>query len=113
MGDLSTHFDRSEFSCKCLCGFDTVDHKLILILEDIRDHFKKPVTINSACRCVAHNATVKGAKKSQHVKGRAADIVVKDVSPREVAEYISNWKGGLKAYNTFTHIDSRDDRARW
>jgi len=113
MGDLSKHFNRSEFACKCGCGFDTVDYELLLVVEDVRTHFNKPITINSGCRCVKHNASVGGTERSQHVKGKAADIVVKGVEPKEVADYIGDWTGGLKAYDTFTHVDSRNSRARW
>ena len=31
MGDLSEHFDRREFTCRCGCGADQVDPQLALI----------------------------------------------------------------------------------
>ena len=76
MGDLSEHFSREEMACKCGCGLDTVDAELLSLLEKIRAHFDRPITINSGCRCEAHNRAVGGSKNSQHLIGRAADIVV-------------------------------------
>ncbi len=116
MGDISKHFNRSEFACKCGCGFSTVDVKLLEILETVRTYFGKPVTINSACRCEEHNAKVGGAKGSKHKLGIAADIVVKDTSPDEVYSFLQGYlegTGGLGKYNTFTHVDSRTTPARW
>jgi uncharacterized protein YcbK (DUF882 family) len=117
MGDISKNFNRLEFLCGCKkCGFATVDVELIGLLEEIRANFGSPVTINSACRCDQHNNKVDGSSKSKHKLGIAADIVVKDVKPFTVAGYIDcNYgdKYGLGRYNTFTHIDVRQTKARW
>lgn len=115
MGDLSEHFDRSEFACQCGCGQDTVDAELLAVLEEIRGMFG-PVTINSGNRCIAHNRAVGGGEKSQHLTGRAADIVVKDTTPAHVQDYIAlSWpmQYGLGRYDDFTHIDTRTHKARW
>jgi uncharacterized protein YcbK (DUF882 family) len=110
----STHFQRSEFACKCGCNFDTVDYELLRCLEYIREHFDKPVIINSACRCPTHNANVGGGQKSQHLLGRAADIVVQDTDPQEVYTLADQMEvGGLGEYDSFTHIDTRVFYARW
>lgn len=116
MGDLSEHFNRDEFECKCTqCGFDTVDVGLINLLEAVRNHFGKPVIISSGCRCEAHNKAEGGSLKSQHLLGRAADIVVADTSPDAVATFLEVFGAqGIGRYNSFTHVDSRSGRtARW
>jgi uncharacterized protein YcbK (DUF882 family) len=118
MGDLSTNFSRSEFACKCNCGFDTVDIELIKVLEKIRTHFARPIQINSGCRCKRHNeAEGSTSKKSQHLYGRAADIFIMTVPPEKIAAYVdSKWPGrfGLGVYSSWVHIDSRTDGpARW
>jgi len=113
---LSPHFKRSEFSCKCGCGFSLPDAELLSVLEGVRQHFGKPVNINSAYRCPAHNQAVGGAPNSAHVQGIAADIDVKDVSPADVQQYVLNKyqdRYGIGTYNTFTHIDVRAAKARW
>jgi len=116
MGDISPFFDRSEFACRCGCGFDTVDAVTLKVLEHIRTHFDSPITVTSGCRCESYNKKVGGKKNSQHLKGRAADIQVKGHSPiavSEYAEYLMPNTGGVGRYNTFTHIDTRTGKARW
>lgn len=125
MGDVSKYFDRDEFSCKCGCGFATVDIELLSVLDDLREHFRKPVSLNSACRCYRHNEKVQkandknyvaGSSKSKHMNGIAADVVVSGVSPDNVAKYLEGKypnKYGIGKYKTFTHIDVRSLKARW
>jgi uncharacterized protein YcbK (DUF882 family) len=110
----SKYFKRSEFACKCGCGFDTVDYELVKMLEYIREHFDRKLRINSCCRCTSHNLAVGGRSGSQHLRGRAADIVVDGIVPTLVAELAEQMEvGGLGEYNTFTHIDTRAGKARW
>ena len=77
---LSPHFCVREFRCKDGSDPVFIDTALAELLERIREHFGKPVTITSAYRTPAHNAKAGGAKFSQHLYGRAADIRVQDVS---------------------------------
>lgn len=111
---MNRFFQRSEFACKCGCGYDTVDAELLKRLTIIRQRFG-PVTISSGCRCVTHNEREGGSPKSQHLLGRAADIKVIGVSPREIYEFYDESfpTGGAHAYETFTHVDTRNHRARW
>jgi len=110
---LSAHFDRSEFACACGCGFDTVDTELLDALEALRAHFERPVRITSGARCAKYNAEVGGSPNSQHLIGRAADVVVDHIEPELVHEYFRDHPGGLGSYSNFTHIDTRNERARW
>ena len=114
MGNLSAHFDRAEFLCQCGdCDFDTVDAKLLEMLEAVRELFG-PVTITSGCRCKARNSEINGSKASQHLVGRAADIVVGGTAPWIVAEFCDEMGfDGVGTYSTFVHIDSRGHKARW
>ena len=113
---LSEHFDSNEFACKDGCGANQVESKLVEILEGVRTHFGKPVIVVSGRRCVKHNSKVGGASKSQHLLGTAADIKVKDVAPKMVADYLESQfpdSYGIGRYKTFTHIDVRGYKARW
>jgi uncharacterized protein YcbK (DUF882 family) len=86
------------------------------MLEAVRTHFGKPVTITSSHRCPESNAAVGGVKHSLHLLGRAADIQVKYVDPADVYLFLNTTypdTAGIGRYNTFTHIDSRSERARW
>lgn len=89
-------------------------------LEVLRAHFNAPIAVNSAYRSPEHNASVGGSKNSQHLLGKASDIVIKGVSPDEVADAIEFLiemglmkEGGIGRYNTFTHYDVRGTKARW
>jgi len=113
---ISDHFSRGEFECSCGCGFNTVDVELISVLEDLREHFNRPIRITSGCRCLEHNASVGGRPNSQHLKGRAADIIIDGYHPAAVYRYVDeNYpdRFGLGKYNGFCHIDTRDHKARW
>lgn len=110
----SQHFQRAEFACKCGCGFDTIDFGVVAACDAIREHFKRPCVITSGCRCKAHNKAEGGSTGSQHLLGRAADIVVQGVPSKIVADYAERMGlGGLGRYSTFTHIDTRHGRSRW
>lgn len=113
---VSEHFDRSEFECQCGCGFAAVDIELIKVLESVRKKFNSPVKITSACRCAEHNSSVGGSFGSKHKQGIAADIVVKNINPMLVYQFLDAHmpnKGGLGMYSNFTHVDVRDKKARW
>lgn len=113
---LNQYFKRKEFACRCGCGTSTVDAELLQVVTDVREHFGVPVVITSGHRCAKHNANVGGAKNSMHLTGKAADIKVTGIGPMEVRAYLCNKypdKYGIGAYPTFTHIDVRDNKARW
>ncbi len=115
MGDISEHFNRNEFACKCGCGFATVDVELIQVLEDLRQHYG-PVRVNSGCRCSSHNKSVGGSSDSEHMRGTASDITVDGYSPAKVQQYLLAKypsKYGIGIYTTRTHIDVRSIKARW
>lgn len=115
---LSPHFRVREFHSKNDSD-DTVkvDERLLALLENIRNFTGEPVIINSGYRSKEYNATIKNASpNSQHCLGKAADIVIKGVSPARVAEiaecYLGN-SGGIGVYKTFTHVDVRTNKSRW
>ena len=125
---LTKNFSKSEFDCKSGADMplEVLENvKLLAIeLQKIRDYVGLPIRINSAYRCPYYNDNiVKGAKNSQHKLGKAADITIDTFTPDEVVGVIENllvnemlgsfYIGGLGRYNTFTHIDIRDYKARW
>jgi len=118
MGDLSSNFSRWEFACRCGCGFDTVDKELVELCEMVRIlNGGKKVTVTSGCRCPAHNLaeTRNPDSKSQHMYGRAADILVEN--PKAVFERLKKIypdKYGFGLYSNRVHVDSRTNGpARW
>ena len=113
---LNQYFNRNEFACRCGCGEDTVDVQLLAVLTKVREHFGKPLIINSAHRCRKHNTAIGSNNRSQHVRGKAADIVVVGIDPTEVHKYLLDTypdSFGIGGYLLFTHIDVRNKKARW
>lgn len=113
---VSANFKVREFRCRDGSDAVFIHPELAEILQKIRTHFGRPVTINSAFRTHQHNIAVDGEANSQHLYGRAADIVVTGVSPEKVAEYAETLlknRGGIGIYSNFTHIDTRSKKARW
>lgn len=118
---LSTNFGSREFDChgNGCCSQTLINPQLVKYVQQIRDHFNKPITVTSGYRCPIHNRNVGGATGSRHSRGDAADIVVQDISSREVAKYAESIGiKGIGLYETqkdgyFTHIDTRDVKSFW
>ena len=122
---MTKNFSIGEFECKCGCVMpDEVLYnvvKLVNQLQTIRDVIKTPIQINSAYRCKKHNKAIGGSVSSQHILGKAADIVVRSYDPSLeiyplIEELINEGQilqGGLGDYSTFTHYDIRKTKARW
>lgn len=129
MGDLTNNLSRSEFDCECGCGFDTVDIKLVDVLQNLVWHFSvvysAPVSIRitGPNRCPTHNVKIGGAADSQHQYGRAADFKLfnrntgDQIDPDEVADYLEKeyrGKYGVGRYSNRVHFDTRTNGpARW
>ena len=124
MRKLTANFKLQEFNSKC--GRPIPNNVLPNIIElaknlqVLRDALGKSITITSGYRSPEHNAKVKGAKNSQHVKGTAADIKVKGMTPKEVALVIEGLiasgkmkEGGIGIYPTWMHYDHRGVKRRW
>ena len=120
---LSPAFKVREFRCRDGSDAIMIDQTLVVLLQAIREHFGKPVTITSGYRTAAHNTAVGGAKSSQHLLGRAADIQVQDTDPLAVAAYAESlmpgW-GGVGRYPVkpgrargWVHVDTRPNKSRW
>ena len=113
---VSTNFKVREFACTDGSDPIFIDTDLVTVLQKIRAHFGKAVTITSAYRTPTRNKAVGGTTYSQHLYGMAADIKIKGISPKKVADYAETLllgKGGIGTYDTFTHIDVRAAKARW
>ena len=74
---LSKNFCAYEFACNDKSDKFLVSTELVEVLQQVRDHFGKPVQINSAYRSPAYNISIGGSSHSQHCLGTAADICIK------------------------------------
>lgn len=110
------YFSRSEFACKCGCGGNTVDARLLELLTTFRGYFDKPIIITSGYRCENWNRKQNGSPKSQHLVGKAADFYVKgediEVVYSIVNDAMADW-GGVGLYDSWIHLDVRPTKARW
>lgn len=111
---LSKNFKVREFYCHDGSDKILIDTELVEILQSIRDAFGKPITINSAYRNATYNKKIGGAKNSQHVYGKAADIRVNGVPPFAVAAWMERHiesagkhTCGYYPIQLFCHVDSR------
>lgn len=115
MGNLSTHFDSSEFNCKTCGKAANISSLLISRLEEMHKIMKaKAIYITSGYRCPSCSVKVGGYRNDAHVKGMAADIKVQkndgsyytaeDIA--EVAERVGF--GGIGLMQGATHVDTRD-----
>ena len=103
--------------------------KLVGQLQFLRDYTGRAITVNSGYRSPEYNAKIGGAHKiingkrvetSQHVFGKAADIRIEGMKPKEVHSIIEELiskgdmlQGGLGLYSSFVHYDFRGRKARW
>jgi zinc D-Ala-D-Ala carboxypeptidase len=63
------------------------------ILQPVRDHYGRPITVSSGYRTVKLNTAIGGSSTSHHTRGQAADIEIVGFSNYELALYISqNYK---------------------
>lgn len=91
-------------------------------LQVLRDYLNEPVKINVSYRPLWWEKKNGRSGNSQHVLGKAADIVVSGLSPQVVAHAIQKLinqgkmlQGGLGVYPNqgFVHYDIRGTAARW
>jgi uncharacterized protein YcbK (DUF882 family) len=112
---LTPHFKACEFFCKCgKCEEQIIDDKLVDKLERLRNSLNLPIKLNCGFRCAAHNKMVGGEVNSQHLLGKAADISVEFLTlerMKEEAEKVGF--NGIGLYDTFIHVDVREEPTTW
>lgn len=122
MGDMTAHFSRREFTCKCGCNTNNVDSTLVNKLEKIYEYLDNTadgvsaIIVTSGCRCPKHSASVGGSLTDAHTRGIAADVyAVKKDGTRwgafaiaAVAEKMGFSGIGI-IDNTAVHVDIRNN----
>lgn len=109
-----TNFQIKEFACKDGTDLIKIDDELVEKLQIIRSYYNKPVIINSGYRTNVHNKKVGGSANSQHLLGKACDIVVKGISPKTVGEFAKKIGfTGVGIYKDFVHVDTRKNISYW
>lgn len=116
---LSENFCLHEFACPCCRSVGRgIDPKLVKLLQELRDAWGR-ITITSGYRCPKHNAEVGGSEHSQHMLGRAADIVVERMRDLDEVRVVRDMARDLGATGTkvvcrkpghgWLHLDVRDE----
>ena len=89
------NFKPEEFRCECggrfCCGYPSYMkvHELELI-QDIRDHYGKPIIVTCGLRCPTYNKKLNGSIE-KHLSGKAIDFYQKGVT-----DTLANRKKSLK-----------------
>lgn len=91
------HFKPQEFRCGCkgkyCTGYPTYARKeLLVLLEAIRVHYGKPITVTCGLRCKKYNKALNGSvNNSKHLKGKAVDFYQKGTT-----DTLANRKESIK-----------------
>lgn len=128
---VTEHFSESEFSCRDGSAYpsewiDTRLRPLCETLEVIREAAGgRAIRISSGYRTLEYNRKIGSSDGSQHVQGRAADIVHPKLTAEQLHTLILDLYrgeklphlGGLGLYISFVHVDVRERNngrlARW
>ena len=119
MGDLSLNFSRSEFSCRCSCGLDSIDPDLVAILQHSRTATGLSYPITSGCRCQDRNREAGGKDNSAHLPYtdglcHAVDIGCSDsrdmyMKGVDLIKRFRRIEFGKKDGKLWIHVDNRRD----
>lgn len=97
-----------------------VDPQLVQLLANVARDFGETLMITSGYRSPSYNSSVGGAKKSQHMLGKAADFVIsgRGMSTADKAQLIElcskHGAKGIGVYNTSMHADIRSgNKSAW
>lgn len=77
------YFHIDEFACQGTGKVD-MDPEFLQAIDDLRHECGFPFTITSGYRTKEHNDNIGGAKNSQHLFGRAADIQASGSSAQKI-----------------------------
>lgn len=124
---FTENFSSYEFECNCDgkdCQEQKIELKLVAKLQWLRESLKMPLRVTSGYRCQKYQdrLTKKGlktAKNSQHMLGRAVDIVPAggkgvdyDKRKRRLLQSCEQIFQAVGIASNFLHVDLRDDKQR-
>lgn len=107
------YWTREEFRCQCggkYCnGFPAEpDKTLVMLLDDVREHFGRPGHRSSGLRCKTWNAIQGGVDTSRHMSGKAMDFRIEGHTADQVLAYLQQHPSTRHAYDidgTYVHVD--------
>lgn len=93
-----------------------IDNRVVRKIQNIREHFGKPVIITSGYRTIEHNKKVRGVPNSYHTKGMAIDWYIQGIPIGELAKVAEQYGfTGIGQYRVkhFIHTDIRKKKTKW
>lgn len=103
-----SNFAPSEFACECggkyCTGYpDYMKVEMLVLIQEIRDHYKKPIRITSGLRCKTQNNLDGGITRSKHLSGKALDwynasLTQSLTSRKEIIRTIMKFKNHCYSY---------------
>lgn len=102
------YFQKSEWTCKCGCGLNNVNHTLVTVAERTREYFNAPITISSGLRCPTRNAQAGGVSNSRHLTGKAMDFCVRGKTAAQILAYVQKQPEIRYSYaidGSYVHMD--------
>lgn len=93
-----------------------------LMMQELRDWWGKPITVNSWYREKEYNDSVGGDPNSCHLDGIATDIAFEKLTQSQINLLIAVWQsicirynviGGVSIYHWGLHFDSNNDPKRY
>lgn len=102
---MANYFTQKEFECPH-CHKAPINIFLLNTLNTIREHLKTPIIIESGYRCQTYNDTLPNSvPNSGHTTGQAADIRVKDMTNKQLGDFIKNLhKKSLLPHLTYCYL---------
>ena len=105
------HFKPEEFTCRCGCGQNDMNHQFVAALDLAREKSGVTFHVASGFRCADHNAKCGGVGDSAHTRGYAADILVHGSQNRmQVMRALLAYFNRVGVYGTFIHCDVDPDK---
>lgn len=104
------YFKPSEFKCRCKraeCDGVDVDKGFLAKLEELREKWGRPLVVTSGVRCAWWNEQIKGAPKSMHLRGKAADLKTANLNEARALHALADVLGfgGVEIGKGFIHVD--------
>ena len=93
-------------------SLDNLLNLIFYCLQPVRNLIKKPMIITSGYRCKKLNKIIGGSINSQHTLGKAADFIVKGISPKNIVDVVEKsdivYDQLICEYNKWVHISYND-----
>jgi hypothetical protein len=90
-------------------GGQGLNGRLVVLLNQISQHYQRPVIVSSGCRSSHGNRRAGGAKHSFHLSCEAADIKLSGISESTLLRTVRALPGrggvGTYCWNSVVHVD--------